>query len=185
MLQTLISKFFSSSFKVDMFVLLAVWANESLLSNLSFLTTVRGNIGQSLLQGCRGDWSDIRDVISLLHSLEQAETSQMNWFKIPVSSYSRFPNIDFVLQRYKFVCWTWNVFISTLVQMFIVQCFWARACLSKKQCVVIFCFIRDIQGTQCIIQWFSIGSQPVCCGTLGRGSRHTSVPRHTGWEPLL
>ena len=168
-----------------MFVLLAVWANESLLSNLSFLTTVKGNIGQSLLQGCRGDWSDIRDVISLLHSLEQAETSQMNWFKIPVSSYSRFPNTDFVLQRYKFVCWTWNVFISTLVQMFIVQCFWARACLSKKQCVVIFCFIRDIQGTQCIIQWFSIGSQPVCCGTLGRGSRHTSVPRHTGWEPLL
>ena len=39
--------------------------------------------------------------------------------------------------------WTGNVFISTLVQMFIFQCFWARAGLSKKQCVVIFCFTRD------------------------------------------
>ena len=60
-----------------------------------------------------------------------------------LSSYSRFPTIDFVLQRYKFVCWTWNVFISTLVQMFIFQCFWARTCLSRKQCAVIFYFTRD------------------------------------------
>ena len=42
---------------------------------------------------------DIRDVISLLHFLEQAETSQINRLKYPVSSYSRFQNIDFCVVK--------------------------------------------------------------------------------------
>ena len=81
-------------------MLLAVWANESLLRNLSFLMTVRENIGQSFLQGCWGDQISCRDVISLLHFfLEQAEKSQMKWFKISVSSYSGFPNIEFCIAK--------------------------------------------------------------------------------------
>ena len=150
--------------------------------------TVRENIDKSFLQGFWGDQISCRDVISLLHFLQQAEVSQMNWFKISVSSFSRFPNIDFVLQRYKFVCWTWNVFISTLVQMFIFQFFWARASLSMKQCVIIklgiFCFTRNtVSFTRSFTRSFTVSftrDHPV---VLNRVS--TGVLRQTGWEPLI